>query len=44
MAASSAFDAFLTKLNTSGSGLLYSTYLGGTGDDLAIRGDARCLG
>ena len=31
-----AFDAFLTKLNASGSGLVYSTYLGGTGDDLAI--------
>jgi hypothetical protein len=26
-------DAFLTKLNASGSGLLYSTYLGGAGDD-----------
>ncbi|MBI1729344.1 SBBP repeat-containing protein [Candidatus Acetothermia bacterium] len=29
------YDAFLTKLNTSGDGLLYSTYLGGEGDDLA---------
>jgi hypothetical protein len=27
------FDAFITKLNASGSGLIYSTYLGGTGDD-----------
>ncbi len=26
-------DAFLAKLNPSGSGLIYSTYLGGTGDD-----------
>jgi uncharacterized protein (TIGR03437 family) len=26
-------DAFIAKLNSSGSALLYSTYLGGTGDD-----------
>jgi hypothetical protein len=26
-------DAFVTKLNTSGSGLVYSTYVGGVGDD-----------
>ena len=26
-------DAFLTKLNATGSDLIYSTYLGGTGDD-----------
>ena len=26
-------DAFVTKLNSSGSGLIYSTYLGGNGDD-----------
>ncbi|MEO7652932.1 MAG: SBBP repeat-containing protein, partial [Bryobacteraceae bacterium] len=26
-------DAFLTKLNTSGSSLVFSTYLGGNGDD-----------
>lgn len=26
-------DAFVTKLNPSGSGLVYSTYLGGTGQD-----------
>ncbi len=28
-----ADDAFVAKLNTSGSALLYSTYLGGSGDD-----------
>jgi hypothetical protein len=28
-----AFDAFVTKLNPTGSGLVYSTYLGGTGLD-----------
>ena len=27
------FDAFVTKLNPLGSGLVYSTYLGGSGDD-----------
>ncbi|MGH2360435.1 MAG: SBBP repeat-containing protein [bacterium] len=27
------FDAFVTKLNTTGSSLVYSTYLGGGGDD-----------
>ena len=27
-------DAFITKLNPSGTGLVYSTYLGGTGDDV----------
>jgi hypothetical protein len=27
-------DAFVTKLNPAGSGLVYSTYLGGSGDDL----------
>jgi hypothetical protein len=26
-------DAFVTKLNSDGSGLVYSTYLGGSGDD-----------
>jgi len=26
-------DAFVTKLNATGSGLVYSTYLGGSGDD-----------
>jgi hypothetical protein len=28
-----SFDAFVTKLNASGSALAYSTFLGGTGDD-----------
>jgi len=28
-----AFDAFATKLNPTGSALVYSTYLGGSGDD-----------
>lgn len=27
------FDAFVSKINVSGSGLVYSTYLGGSGDD-----------
>jgi hypothetical protein len=27
------FDAFVAKLNAAGSGLMYSTYLGGSGDD-----------
>ncbi|MCL5671222.1 MAG: SBBP repeat-containing protein, partial [Acidobacteria bacterium] len=31
------FDAFIAKLNPQGSGLLYSTYLGGTGDDRGMR-------
>jgi protocatechuate 3,4-dioxygenase beta subunit len=29
-------DAFATKLNTAGSGLVYSTYLGGGGDDRGV--------
>jgi hypothetical protein len=29
-------DAFVTKLNISGSALLYSTYLGGSGDDIGL--------
>ena len=29
-------DAFLTKLNSDGSALIYSTYLGGSGADLAL--------
>ena len=29
-------DAFVTKLNASGSGLVYSTYLGGIGNDAAF--------
>jgi hypothetical protein len=28
-------DAFVTKLNTAGSALVYSTYLGGSGEDVA---------
>jgi hypothetical protein len=31
--AGGAFDAFVTRLNASGNALVYSTYLGGTGDD-----------
>jgi len=31
-------DMFLMKLNPSGSGLVYSTYLGGTGPDLTVGG------
>ncbi len=27
------FDAFITKINAAGTGLVYSTYLGGTGED-----------
>src|SRR5215831_5182872 len=30
------FDAYVTKLNPEGSALLYSTYVGGTGDDEAL--------
>ena len=29
------FDAFITKLNATGTGLVYSTYLGASGDDQA---------
>jgi hypothetical protein len=28
------YDVFVTKLNASGSGLVYSTYIGGSGDDV----------
>jgi hypothetical protein len=31
-----AYDAFVTKLNASGSALVYSTYLGGIGDENAL--------
>jgi len=31
------FDAFVVKLNPSGTGIIYSTYLGGTGEDRAFR-------
>ena len=30
-------DGFVAKLNPSGSALVYSTYLGGSGEDLGIR-------
>ena len=30
------FDAFVAKLNPQGTGLVYSTYLGGTGDDEGV--------
>ncbi|MCE7986307.1 MAG: hypothetical protein DYG89_34470 [Caldilinea sp. CFX5] len=30
------FDAFITKLNATGSTLLYSTYLGGSGDEFGM--------
>ena len=33
---SGGFDAFVTKLNAAGSGLVYSTYLGGTGADQGV--------
>ena len=29
-------DAFITKMNTQGNALVYSTYLGGSGDDLGL--------
>ncbi|TAM79111.1 MAG: choice-of-anchor D domain-containing protein [Acidobacteria bacterium] len=31
------FDAFVSKLNPQGTALIYSTYLGGTGDDEGVR-------
>lgn len=31
-----ATDVFITELNSTGSGLVYSTYLGGSGDDEAL--------
>jgi hypothetical protein len=43
-------EAFLTKLNPTGSGLVYSSYLGGSGDDVATAvavdktGDAYVVG
>lgn len=33
--ASTTDDAFITKINASGSGLLFSTFLGGNGDEVA---------
>ena len=35
--AGGTWDAFVTKLNPAGSGLLYSTYLGGSGSDDGAR-------
>jgi len=32
-------DVFITKLNATGSALVYSTYLGGTGTDSSVGGD-----
>jgi hypothetical protein len=31
-----AFDAFVTKINAAGSALVYSTYLGGSGEDVGF--------
>jgi len=31
----SCYDAFVAKINTTGTGLVYATYLGGAGDDFA---------
>jgi Beta-propeller repeat len=36
--AGGADDSFVAKLNHDGSGLIFSTYLGGTGDDFGIDG------
>ena len=46
---SGGFDAFVTKFKTDGSGLVYSTYLGGSGDDFGFgisvaRGNAYVVG
>ncbi len=38
-----ARDAFVTKLNAAGTALVYSTYLGGSGD-VSNNGDDRCFG
>ena len=34
------YDAFVTKFNPSGSALIYSTYLGGTGSEFSLYGGA----
>jgi hypothetical protein len=39
-----SFDAFVTKLNSTGSGLLYSTYLGGSGSDFGLGVDVDAAG
>ena len=40
-------DAFVTKINPAGSALVYSTYLGGSGDDygygIAVDGSGNAL-
>jgi hypothetical protein len=36
-------DAFVTKLNPGGTGLVYSTYLGGKGDDVGLGIAVACL-
>lgn len=38
----SPFDAYVTKFNAAGSGLIYSTYLGGTDNDIAWDIDVSC--
>ena len=35
-----SFDAFITKINPSGSALVYSTYLGGNGSEYSLDGGA----
>ncbi|MCM3875240.1 MAG: SBBP repeat-containing protein [Thermoanaerobaculia bacterium] len=35
-----SFDAFVTKVNAAGSGLVYSTYLGGNGSEYSLDGGA----
>jgi hypothetical protein len=36
LASAGGYDAFITKINSSGTALVYSTYLGGSGDDYAL--------
>jgi hypothetical protein len=42
-----SYDAFVTKLNSSGTALIYSTYLGGSADEgglgIALDGDGRAV-
>lgn len=42
--AGGTLDAFVTKLNPQGSAVVYSTYLGGTGDDLGLGIAVNALG
>ncbi|MBC8030277.1 MAG: SBBP repeat-containing protein [Pyrinomonadaceae bacterium] len=37
-------DAFVTKINAAGTALVYSTYLGGTGNSINLSGDDLCTG